>query len=81
MQISEYDIFDNLIAEEHRMIRATCRKFAETEIAPHAHAWEEAEEFPNELFKKAGVAGILGLCFTESVGGACGGTLAQIMGF
>ena len=79
MQISSMTFFDNLIAEEHRMIRATCRKFAETEIAPHAHAWEEAEEFPNELFKKAGDAGILGIGFPESVGGAGGGPLAQIM--
>ena len=79
MQISIMTFFDNLIAEEHRMIRATCRKFAETEIAPHAHAWEEAEEFPTELFKKAGDAGILGIGFPESAGGSGGGPIAQIM--
>ena len=45
MQISYMKFFDNLVSEEDRMIRATARKFAEREIAPHAHEWEEAEDF------------------------------------
>ena len=32
--------------EEHAALRATARRFAQTHIAPHGAAWEEAEEFP-----------------------------------
>lgn len=80
MQICAMAFYDNLILEEHRMVRATCQKFAEKEIAPHAFEWEEAEEFPRELFKLAGDAGILGLGFPEHCGGAGGGPLSQVMG-
>ena len=79
MQHSYMKFFDNLVSEEDRMIRATARKFADREIAPHAHAWEEAEDFPRELYKKAGDAGIMGIGFPEHAGGAGGGPMAQIM--
>ena len=46
--------------EEHATLRAQVRRFAEREIAPFAHAWEEANEFPRELYRKAASAGILG---------------------
>ena len=39
--------------EEHAQLRTNVRRFAEKYIAPHAHAWEEAEEFPRELYKTA----------------------------
>jgi hypothetical protein len=35
------------------------RKFVETEIIPHAFEWDEAKKIPQELFIKAGKAGIL----------------------
>jgi len=79
MQISYMKFFDNLVSEEDRMIRATARKFAEREIAPHAHEWEEAEDFPRELYKRAGDAGIMGIGFPENAGGVGGGAMAQIM--
>jgi alkylation response protein AidB-like acyl-CoA dehydrogenase len=44
-------------------------KFAETEIAPHANAWEEAEELPRAAFMKAGKLGLLGMTAPRSVGG------------
>ena len=39
------------------------------EIAPHAAAWDEAEEFPRELYRKAAAAGLLGIGFPEEYGG------------
>src|SRR6185436_8360649 len=48
-------------SEEHAAIRATCRKFAATHIAPKGADWEEAEEFPVELYKTAAAAGIQGI--------------------
>jgi alkylation response protein AidB-like acyl-CoA dehydrogenase len=55
--------------EEHEMFRRTVRKFMETEFAPHADEWEEAKDFPNWVFKRAGEMGFLGLTFPEEVGG------------
>jgi acyl-CoA dehydrogenase len=45
------------------------RRFAEKEIAPHAHAWDEAATFPRELYAKAAHAGLLGLGYPETLGG------------
>ena len=71
--------FDNFLDDEHRLLRATCRRFAETEIAPHADEWEEAESFPVELYRKAAAAGVLGVGFPEEVGGGGGGALHGVM--
>ena len=55
--------------EEHRTLRQQIRKFAEAEIAPHAEEWEEAEEFPRELYATAARAGLLGISYPEELGG------------
>jgi acyl-CoA dehydrogenase len=58
--------------EVHAQLRAQARRFAQQEIAPHARAWEEANEFPRELYRKAAAAGLLGLSFPEHLGGGGG---------
>lgn len=58
--------------EEHAALRAQVRRFAAAEVAPHADQWEEAEEFPVELYAKAGKAGILGIGYPEELGGSGG---------
>ena len=58
--------------QEHELFRKTVRNFAEKELLPHKEKWESAREFPREVFKKAGELGILGVCFSESVGGSGG---------
>lgn len=58
--------------EEHATLRANARRFAATHIAPHAHAWEEANEFPRSLYKTAAEAGILGISYPTDDGGAGG---------
>lgn len=57
---------------EHASLREQARRFARTEIAPHAHAWEEANEFPRELYKKLAGAGLLGIAYPEAYGGGGG---------
>jgi acyl-CoA dehydrogenase len=64
--------------EEHATLRAQIRRFAEAEIAPHAHAWEEAGEFPRELYRRAAGAGLLGISYPEEVGGG-GGDLTHAL--
>lgn len=58
--------------EEHRALREQVRRWARREIAPHAAEWEEAEEFPRELYRRAAEAGILGVSYPEEVGGSGG---------
>ena len=52
--------------------RASVRRFVEHEILPHVDAWDEAESFPRELYRKAGEMGFLGLHFPEEYGGTPG---------
>jgi len=58
--------------EEHRQLREQVRRFASTEIAPHAHDWEEAGEFPVQLYERAAEVGITGIGYPEELGGAGG---------
>jgi len=64
--------------EEHAAIRATARRFAQAQIAPHGAEWEEAEEFPVELYRIAATAGLTGIGYPERVGGQ-GGDLSHVM--
>ena len=64
--------------EEHAAIRQTMRRFAQAQIAPKSAEWEEAEEFPLELYKAACDAGIVGVGYPEAVGGQ-GGDLSHII--
>ena len=56
--------------EEHELFRESVRAFAEREIAPHAEEWDRAQEFPRELFRKAGAQGYLGVRFDPAWGGS-----------
>ncbi|WP_394824551.1 acyl-CoA dehydrogenase family protein [Pendulispora albinea] len=58
--------------EEHEHFRRTVRQFAEKELAPYAEEWERAEDFPNDVFKRAGELGIFGAHYPEEAGGLGG---------
>jgi acyl-CoA dehydrogenase len=64
--------------EEHTQLRDSVRRFAQKHIAPHAHAWEEACEFPRELYKTAAHANLLGISYPTEEGGA-GGDLTHAL--
>lgn len=64
--------------EEHRALRAEARRFALAEIAPHSAAWEEAGEFPRELYRRMADVGLLGVGYPEAYGGS-GGDLSHFM--
>lgn len=67
--------FQQYFDESHQLIRDSVRRFVEREVLPHIDEWEEAEEFPRELYLKAGAAGILGIGYPEAYGGSCEGDL------
>ena len=54
---------------EHEAFRDVMRRFVAREIEPYAHEWDEAGEFPRELYAKASEIGLLGLGFPEEYGG------------
>jgi len=58
--------------EEHEELRQSLRRFVRAEIAPHVEEWEEAREFPRELFTRCGELGFLGLKYPEALGGQGG---------
>lgn len=55
--------------EEHEAFRTTVRRFVDREIMPYVDKWDEAEEFPRELYRKASAVGLLQLGFPEEYGG------------
>lgn len=59
-------------ADEHEELRATIRRWVTDEIAPHVDDWEEAREFPRELYERAGELGFLGLKYPTELGGQGG---------
>ena len=66
-----------LFREEHAAFRDSCRAFVEAEIAPHVEDWEAAEDFPRELFRQVGDAGLFGMKFDERWGGSGPDHLAE----
>ncbi|MBW2374375.1 MAG: acyl-CoA dehydrogenase family protein [Deltaproteobacteria bacterium] len=64
--------------DEHRALRDQVRRFATSAIAPNAHAWEEANEFPRELYQQSAEAGFLATGYPEEVGGD-GGDLSHVL--
>ena len=60
---------------EHEELRATIRRWVESEILPCQAEWEERREFPRELFTRAAELGFLGLKYPERLGGQGGDNL------
>ena len=58
--------------QEHEDLRASIRRFVETELTPHAQEWEDDKWFPDEVFGKLAAHGFLGLKFPEALGGQGG---------
>lgn len=54
---------------DHEAFRDQLRRFVAKEITPFADQWDEAGEFPRELYKKAAAIGLLQLNFPEQHGG------------
>src|SRR5258707_10476601 len=64
---------------EHEAFRDVMRRFVAREIEPHAHEWDEAGEFPRELYRKASEIGLLGLGFPEEYGGVAADQFMKIV--
>ena len=56
--------------ENQLMIAQMVRDFAEKQIRPHVMTWDESQEFPRDLFRKAGELGIMGVLVPQEYGGS-----------
>ncbi len=67
------------LTAEHEAFRDTMRRFVAREIAPHVNAWDEAGEFPRDVYRKAAAAGLLGVGFPEEYGGTPADLLMHVV--
>jgi isovaleryl-CoA dehydrogenase len=75
--ISTYTSLNFDLGETNDMLREQVNQFSATEIAPLAQATDQDNEFPNQLWKKMGDMGLLGITCDEQYGGAGMGYLAH----
>lgn len=68
-----------LINDTATLIRNTVTQFAQKEIAPLAHHIDESNQFPNQLWKKMGDLGLLGITVDEQYGGTQLGYLEHVI--
>ncbi|MCB0218747.1 MAG: isovaleryl-CoA dehydrogenase, partial [Chrysiogenetes bacterium] len=66
-------------SEEIAALRETIRSFTQKELAPRAAAIDENNEFPNELWRRLGDLGVLGMTVPEEYGGTDMGYLGHIV--
>ncbi len=52
------------------LVKQTVRDFAEKHIRPNVMVWDEAQEFPVQVFKEMGKLGLMGMLVPEEYGGA-----------
>jgi alkylation response protein AidB-like acyl-CoA dehydrogenase len=67
---------DPAFSEEIEAVRDMVNRFMQAEVVPAMEGYEKRGEFPRELIRKAGEAGLYGAVFPESVGGSNMGYLA-----
>jgi len=65
--------------ETIELLRATVRQFAAGEIAPRAAEIDRSNAFPQDLWRKMGDLGLLGITVEESYGGTDMGYLAHVV--
>jgi len=66
-----------LLSEEQVAVRDTARRFAQTELAPYAQAWDEQEDFPAEILTGLAQMGCMGMLVPQDKGGTAAGHLLK----
>ena len=79
MLSNQYPTLNFDLGESADMLRDTVRSFAADEIAPRAAEIDRTNEFPNELWRKFGDLGVLGITAEEEYGGAGMGYLEHVV--
>jgi len=77
-EFSDEAAFKEYFGPAHNMVRRSVKEFVDREIVPNIEDWEEMNEFPRDLYKKAGDVGILGIGYPEEYGGTPGDIFFQV---
>ena len=67
------------LSEEHRMVREAARDFAQTELRPGVIQRDTLQEFPDNLVKKMGALGFMGIMVSPKYGGSGMDTLTYAL--
>lgn len=67
------------LSDEHKMLKETVYNFAKKEIEPLAYEIDKSDEMPEDMFKKLGNLGVLGIIIPEKYGGAGCDILSQVL--
>jgi alkylation response protein AidB-like acyl-CoA dehydrogenase len=67
------------LTEEHKMIRDAARDFAQTELLPGVIERDEIQQFPDELVKKMGDLGFMGVMVDSKYGGSGMDTISYVL--
>jgi isovaleryl-CoA dehydrogenase len=70
---------DFALGDTADMLRDSVTRFSDDEIAPRAADIDRQNEFPNDLWRKMGDLGILGITVEEAYGGAAMGYLEHVV--
>jgi acyl-CoA dehydrogenase len=77
-EFSDKATFQEYFGPAHEMVRRSVKEFVDKEILPNIEDWEEMNEFPRTLYKKAGDVGILGIGYPDEYGGTPGDIFFQV---
>ncbi|MCP5215046.1 MAG: isovaleryl-CoA dehydrogenase [Pseudomonadales bacterium] len=77
--MSTYHSLNFDLGEEINMLRDMTESFSQAELAPIAAQVDEENEFPNQMWKKFGDLGLLGITVDEEFGGSNMGYLAHVI--
>jgi glutaryl-CoA dehydrogenase len=65
----DFYAIDDLLTEEHKLIRSAMRDFVKQEISPYIEDWAQRAHFPYEIVKKFGDMGAFGPSIPTDYGG------------
>lgn len=68
-EFHDYYNIDDLLTEEHKLIRGTIRDFVKQEVTPIIDDYAQRAEFPRQLVKKLGDVGAFGPSIPTKYGG------------
>lgn len=67
----DFYAIDDLLTEEHKLVRSAVRDFVKREISPNIEDWAQRSHFPYEIVRKFGEIGAFGPSLPQEYG--CGG--------
>ena len=68
-QHPDYFALDELLSDEHKLIRDMVRSWIKKEVSPHIETWAQNNEFPKHLVPQMGALGVFGPTVPEAYGG------------